>query len=414
MGIKSTLVIFCLLCFFGAMIPAQDFYDDSEEAGINGDAQDEGEPNFRLSDTDAGLLFVQRLTWEEAQYAVRYHVILERKRETTGQYTEVLRRNLDAAETYVDISVPAGEYRFKVFSFNILGLLDSESDWEYFEVLKALYPVILEFSPQAFYLDRLTPRILHLTGENLILDADIYLEGKNVFDESGQPVILKPVERLGDELGESIRLIFDEEDLIAGIYEIFVINPGGFISSAGNFSVAIAKPFDINVSLGYSPMVSVTGLHDYFLDHVFIPVSFSARGNFIPFKLGIGFFGAELNLTWSLIGSDNGEIKTSTHLLTITAGALYQYWIIKNKLSINARLGFGITGYFNWKFEYYNTGKSGDPMNLVSFAFNMGPSVQWFFYKQIFIEGGVDYIHVAQKELPLNLIRIGLYGGYQF
>jgi len=436
MGIKHVFLIFSLFCLLGEVVFAQSSpgsspiqlnppipggADSGSSSGDNGPHKPvvpvysspvEGEPSFRLSETDSGLLFYQRLTWESAQYAVSYHVILERKKDNVDSYTEVLRKNV--TEPYLDISVPFGQYRYQVLSFNILGLLDSQSDWEYFTVLQALQPSIVDFSPNAFYLDRLTPRIITLTGENLLPEAEIYLQSQTQMDESGAPLTMKPQEIHRNELGETAQLIFAEESLVVGKYEIVVKNPGGLTTKAGVFSIAMAKPYDINVSGGYSPMLTLFGQKDYFLNKVFVPLSFSARGSFVPFKLSIGYFGVELTPMYALLSSDQNGTKTSAHLVLVNADALFQYWIRRRTLAVNSRAGIGFAGIFNYQFEHDNTGKSGKPMSTAAFSFNLGASVQWLFYKQIFVEGGIDYIHIAHPELPLGFVRIGLYGGYQF
>ena len=439
MGIKKAFSLFSLLCFFGGMSFAQDLPDTSPLSGVeapeaeplfpkmipdSGSGDDsskdvvpiysspiEGEPSFRLSETENNLLFYQRLTWEEAQYAVSYHVILERKRDNMDTYMEVLRRNVNVP--YLDISVPFGEYRYRVLSFNILGLLDSQSDWEYFIVLQALQPSITDFTPNAFYFDRLTPRIIILTGENLLPDADIYLVSRTAVDESGEPFILKPWEIHRNELGETARLIFAEEDLLAGDYGIVVKNPGGLDTRAGVFRIALAKPYDINVAGGYTPLITLFGQKDYFLDHVFIPLGFSIRGSFIPLKWSFGNLGAEVTGLWSYVTSELNGFKTSAHLFLFNADALFQYWIIRSRLSVNARAGLGFAGILNYRFEF-DTGRSWDPISTAAFSYNLGASIQWLFYKQIFIEGGVDFFHMTHSELPMGFLRIGIFGGYQF
>jgi len=418
MDIRNCFVLFLMLCFLGGIVSAQ----NSETVPSDGVVPDgivpsysaavEGEPSFRLSDSDTGLLFFQTLTWEKAQYAVSYHVILERKRDTLDVYTEVLRRNI--TENSLDISVPFGEYRFRVLSFNILGLLDSESEWEYFIVIQALQPSVVEFSPSAFYFDRLTPRIITLSGENILLDAEIYLESLTSFDETGEPIIIRPVEIHRNELGENARLIFDEEELILGMYAIVIKNPGGLETRAGVFKMSVAKPFDINVSVGYVPMITLFGQEDYFLSNVFNPLGFAIRGNFVPFKRDIGFFGIEMTASWSLLTSETGIFKSTAHLLLINLDALYQYQIVRKTLFLNARAGIGLAGIFDYKIEYTDTGHTSSSFATAAFSFNFGASVQWFIHKQIFVEGGVDYIHIAHPELPMGFVRIGLFGGYQF
>ena len=96
--------------------------------------------NSYSSGTAAGanndLLFSRQLMWNGAAYAVRYTVILEQKNEVLDTYTEVLRRNTE--QTYLDITVSPGEYRFQVTSFNVLGLLDTQSEWNYFAIRNAI------------------------------------------------------------------------------------------------------------------------------------------------------------------------------------------------------------------------------------------------------------------------------------
>ena len=426
MGIRRTFLIISLLCFLGWIAYAQVAESNSDaptegstdsaspkEAVSVYSAPVEGEPSFRLSETDSSLLFYQRLKWEEGEYAVSYQIILERKRENLDVFTEVMRKNV--AESFVDISVPAGEYRFRVMSFNILGLVDSQSDWEYFTVIQAHKPSIVDYSPSAFYFDRLTPRIIVLMGENLLPESEIYLESKTVVDESAKPLILKPSEIYRNELGENARLVFNEEDLLAGKYDIIVINPGGLETRTGGFTIAMAKPYDINVSGGFTPALTLFGQKDDFLDKVFIPLNFSIRGSFVPIKLSIGNFGFELNTGWSYLTSESAKNTTSAHLMHVHAGALYQYWLIKRELSVNGRAGIGFAGLFNYYFVYKETGNpSTDSYSTMAFSFNLGASVQWLVYKQIFVEGGLDYIHFAHSEIPLGFVRISLFAGYQF
>ena len=420
MGIKTTFLIIPLFCFLGWQAFTQDAKPDAGNKDNSSNdviplysAPSEGEPSFRLSETDSGTLFYQRLKWGEGKFAVSYQVILERKRENLDAYTEVMRKNV--SEPFLDISVPAGDYRYRVMSFNVLGLMDSQSDWEYFKVIQAYKPTIVDYSPSAFYFDRLTPRIIILSGEHILPDSEIYLANKTVKDENGKPQILKPSEIYSNELGENAQLVFKEEDLIAGKYDIVVINPGGLETRAGIFTIAMAKPFDINVSGGFTPALTLFGQKNNFLDNVFIPLNFSVRGSFVPFKLDIGNFGLELNSGWSYLTSESNKNTTSAHLVFFQAGALYQYWLIKRELSVNGRIGIGMAGVFNYYFVFKDTGNSStDSYNTMAFSFDLGASVQWLLYKQFFVEGGLDYFHFAHSEIPMGFIRIGLFAGYQF
>jgi len=416
MGIRKACLIISLLSFIGSTAFSQNEAADSSKDTVPIYASPvEGEASFRLSETESSVLFLQRLKWEEAQYAVSYHVILERKRENLDAYAEVLRRNV--SEPFMDVSVPAGEYRFRVMSFNILGLLDSQSEWEYFVVMQALKPSVLAFSPAAFYFDRLTPRILTLTGENLLPESEIFLVHKTMLDEAGEPWILTPTEIYRNELGESARLVFAEEDLLMGKYEIVVKNPGGLEARTGDFNIAVAKPYDINISAGYSPSITLFGQKDKFLDQVFVPLSFSVRGSFIPYKWDVGNLGFELNTGWFFLTSEwaDKDLEASAHMVFLNAGALFEYWIIKRELSADFRAGIGVTGLFGFRYTYISTGmSSADTYNSMAFSYFLGASIKWMIHKQIFVEGGVDFFHFVHPDAPIGLVRFGVFGGYQF
>jgi len=145
MEIKKTFLFFSLLFFLEGISFAQGGNEGSDnnsttptretvpnESVSAGNSSPEGDVAARFSETDGDLFYSQRLSWDEARYAVRYTVILEQKRENADAYVEVLRRNTE--RTYIDVTVPPGEYRYQVMSFNVLGLPDTQSDWDYFVV----------------------------------------------------------------------------------------------------------------------------------------------------------------------------------------------------------------------------------------------------------------------------------------
>ena len=160
MEIKKLLLMFSLLFFLEGFVFAQGEAEDSGDISaasaipaapavpsasavlaaetipdtnvpVNASLTDNESP-VSLSESGTDLLFYRRLTWDEARYAVRYTVVMEQKRDNLDAYMEVLRRNTE--QTFIDITVPPGEYRFLVMSFNVLGLLDAQSEWDYFIV----------------------------------------------------------------------------------------------------------------------------------------------------------------------------------------------------------------------------------------------------------------------------------------
>ena len=369
-------------------------------------SQEEEESSDEAANT---YIFLQHLDWEAAEFASHYELVVQ-QRQFTG-YLEVIRRIVETP--YADVSLPAGEYRYKVLAYNILGWLDTESDWESFIIIQALQPHISYFSPSNFYFDRQTLRIITLEGENLILDSEIYLQRRFSSPDDEDEGKLLPREIRRNELGDSAGLVFDEEDLVAGVYDIIVKNPGGLETTTGPFGISVLKPFDINVSVGYSPQFRIYGDTSYLVQSVFIPASFGARASFIPFKYDIGFFGAEVNTNWNYLSTEQRGFITKAHVVTFLFNGVYQYWLIRRVLAINGRAGLGFGLLLDYHFEF-PTGKTGDSYNSAFFTAGFGGSAQWFVYQQLYLEAGIDYFHQAAPDMPMGIIRFMIGGGWQF
>jgi hypothetical protein len=76
-------------------------------------------------------LFIHRLSWESDELAHTYEAVLELL--DGDDYRELMR--VRERNTFVEVSLPPGSYRFMVQSQDILGRAGESSDWEYFEVL---------------------------------------------------------------------------------------------------------------------------------------------------------------------------------------------------------------------------------------------------------------------------------------
>ncbi|AEF81362.1 hypothetical protein [Leadbettera azotonutricia] len=369
---------------------------------------------FRIQGAEGALNFIQRLSWEKAVYASRYEIVVQVKRVNT--FVEVMRYIVE--ENFVEISVPAGEYRYKISSFNVLGRLDREFPWVSFTVIQAQQPSVFSYLPENFYFDRLSLRMIRIEGVNLLMNSEIYLLRRNE-DPAEEEAKIIPREIRRNDLGEFADLFFFEEDLVAGLYDIIVKNPGGLETAAGPFGISVAKPYDINVSGAYAPMVKLYGNTAYVIESAAIPLGFGARGSFVPFKWDIGFLGVEANLNWAYFSMDsedpNGRpVSTRASMLSFHVGPLYQYWFKKNVLALNARAGLGISSLLNYHFEYADTGAASESLNSAFFSVAVGASVQYLFYNQIFAEVGIDFMHAAASDLPMGFLRFALTAGWQF
>ena len=417
---KSLLLFLALTVGFCVFAQEENPEEHAQEEYPEQDAAEVREATDIPQDARSPLLFVQHLEWSPAEYSASYVVIVEQKREE--QYVEVLRRTVQT--TSIEVSIPAGDYRYRVLGFNVLGRLDSTSDWEYISIIQATQPSIFSYTPTNFYFDRKSLRIINLEGVNLIVGSEFYLlrrGGKTVMpdevDEASmhfEENILLPKEVRLTDLGNSAQLVFDEESLTEGIYDIIVRNPGGFEDQAGPFGISVAKPWDLNVSIGYYPLVKLKS-DEYILNRPGAPLGFGVNASFVPFKRDFGFMGVELNAFWSYFESSIEDFISRSNLLVLHANYLYQYWIKKDTVAINGRLGAGISGLLGYQFEDLATGRMrSSPGNFAFFSWGGGVSAQWLFYRQLYLESGVDYFHIHDSELPQGFMRFWIGTGWQF
>ena len=80
--------------------------------------------------------FKQKLSWVEDKNAFDYEV------EIRGVETSY-KSLLESDTTFVEVSLPAGKYRYRVYAFDFLGRQASVSDWRDFTVLKAVQPQVV-------------------------------------------------------------------------------------------------------------------------------------------------------------------------------------------------------------------------------------------------------------------------------
>jgi hypothetical protein len=192
--------------------------------------QEGEEGSFHIERTEEGERFIQRLLWDEVEYARRYEVWIE-EQNSAGVYTEILRESRE--ENFIELSLAPGSYRSRIQAYNILNRPSENSEWTYFRVLPALQPELYSFT-QDFPPSPEGVTEIVVQGRNLQEGADWYL----VSPESAASPI-RPGASLSQEQGA--RLVFSTESLPPGQYRVYVRNPGGLESSL-EITVAFPPP----------------------------------------------------------------------------------------------------------------------------------------------------------------------------
>ncbi len=181
-------------------------------------------------------LIEQELDWESVEGVWGYEVVIREGND------EVLRSVVE--DSYINFSLPPGEYEVNILLLNKFKKSVNETGWKPLRILKALQPVVREFSPRREF--------LRSSGE-LKLTAEVFQARENtrffLQPSAGGP----PVEgkhRILEE--ESVEISFPMRELKEGHYILSAEDPSGLSDRAEAFTLEllpIIKPEIHKVSI---------------------------------------------------------------------------------------------------------------------------------------------------------------------
>jgi len=355
--LRRLLFVFLIFAGFAPSLRAQSaaYFIDKES----------GEPRF-----------IQRLAWAGGEYALRYEVVIERER--NGTYVTHLREFTETP--FIEVSLPPGEYRYQVSSYNILNKPEEVSRWKNIEVRLAVQPEIFDALPDFVSEDNSggseeTPAYaLAISGNNLVPGAEFLLRNSD-----GAEIIPEALDFGKDG---NARLFINSADVYPGEYELIVRNPGGLEASLGGIvfpepepkgeTPKLLKPVLVFNSAAWTPLFP---LHGDFFGSGFSPAG--AGINFgVVFSIPSSIYiGGELTM---LLNIDNSSANNDNfgQMLSVGANLLLMKWLPNQKTALNFRLGA----------SYIIVPDTQD-----KFAFNIGASFLWRFTGVFMLETGVDY-----------------------
>jgi hypothetical protein len=324
-------------------------------------------------------------------------VVIER--EEAGIYRE-LRREF-TVELFIEVPLLPGKYRCQVIPYNFLNLAGVPSPWMYIEVVAALNPELDDIVPRFFLLDMDTDSGLEsgtalyemmVSGKNLIPGAEIFLQKPSDASIAASEHIIPgeriiPVEIQTDEDGTHVRLFFEKDQLIAGEYELIVINPGGLRASLSGITFPPAELADKSGDIGFAQFV--IDKVDIFVSAAWMPsftifdpkedrffgrdISLAGAAlrfgmvlaeNFFDFKAGL-----ELAVSYSF---QDAAHRDAFHLWGVGLNLLVMKQLPGDKMALSFRLGIGYS---------------------IHFQANMGASFLLFVMDNWYLEAGLDYAH---------------------
>jgi hypothetical protein len=371
--------------------------------GVVFSQESETESSYRL---DENGRILQRISWMRSN-AFYYEVEIEQQI-AAGEWRQIAKEKTE--ELFIEVSLAPGMYRYRILSYNVLGREASATEWAGIRVFATRDPKIERTIPEAYYVEQATDDFtLVLEGINLMENADVYIISKK---EGAGRIMPESVQYSEGE--NSITLAFRTAGLGLGPYNIVVTNPGKLQTVYKGFAVKFRRPMDINVSLGYAPLIPLYGyIFDSFSSPLY-PVSFYGRINAVPLKRLWGFVGAEFTPQFALLKTGGDSYTVNGTMMSFTFDALYQYWFPARTMAVNIRLGGGLMAITDISFEH-DDGSSSEQVGTILPLMNAGVSFEWLLWRNLFVEAGLEYTqHFSSHSPPPGILKFTAAAGYRF
>jgi hypothetical protein len=364
--------------------------------------ESEAESSYRL---DENGRILQRISWTRSN-AYYYEVEIEQQI-ASGEWQLVETEKTD--ELFIEVSLPPGMYRYRILGYNVLGRVAATGGWTGIRVFATREPTIERTIPGAYYVEQTADDFtLVLEGVNLMEGAGVYIVSK----KEGRQYPPESIQYSEDE--KTITLVLKTAGLGLGPYAITVTNPGKTQMVYEGFTVMFRQALDLNVSLGYAPLVPLYGyIFESFSKPVY-PVGFYGRVNMVPLKRLWGFVGLEF--TPRLVPLETAHADYTVHgtMMNFAVDALYQYWFGSRKMALNARLGGGLAVIIGIYYDHAD-GSSSDPVKTLLPLVNAGISFEWVLWRDLFAEAGFEYIQHFSSHSPIpGVLQFTAGAGWRF
>ncbi|MGI5069556.1 hypothetical protein HRO26_00140 [Treponema pectinovorum] len=382
----------------------------------------------------------QYLEWIEdyPEYVSHYDVVVEKLE--AGNYEQVrsLSTNDNSTKIQITPALKPGNYRYKIITYNLIGIAEVESEWTSFNIYIAYQPEIKSVTVDSnltstIYLEEINDGIISVSGRNLFMPKqnpnDITFTQyvlKKIDEKETSEITFTPSILKHSENNRNITFQFNANSFDVGTYSFIAQDASGLenpIDSASMITVKFRKKLDIDLSAGYAcPVVLFDEtIEEYFGTKVF-PVSAYFKLNIIPFKHRWGYLGFGLQSTYTRMFADHNDYSIEGNLFTGFFTAVYQFPIrlgIKNSIStkhiatIELHGGLGLTMFNDFTFNFGHSVTS-QKLNSTNFSVDAGISLQFYVSNRLFIETDADFICAYITDMNFGMLISSVGVGWQF
>lgn len=405
--------------------------EESKERATEGDTEEEGPAEAAW----------QYLEWEEdyPEYVQKYEIVIEEKKDDNSDWNEINRLFTEDNSTIVQVQpllVP-GLYRYKIITYDLIGIPEIESDWFEFNIYRAYIPQVRSIEAgvthsSTIYLDEVNDGLFTITGRNLFElqegPTDTSFTTYSIINaKKNIPAPITPKILEFSDNNRKLKVQFNMEELDTGSYYFSATDASGLKMEDGKenlFTVKFRKAVDFDVAAGYTCPIIVIGdrMKDY-LNTSVLPVSANAKISFMPFKRRFGYLGIGVDAVYSRLITKTEGYDLSGNYLCANALFIYQLPIrihskkdstkYRHIATLEVHGGAGVSMFNNTKFHFPRNIDS-EPLNSLDFSALAGISGQIYFTNRLYAEIGADFVIPFMSNLPMAFIKPVAGIGWQF
>ena len=383
----------------------------------------------------------QFLEWEEdyPQYVEKYEIVIEEKKDGSTEWNEINRLFTEDNTTRVQIQplLEPGLYRYKVITYDLIGIPEIESDWFEFNIYRAYIPQVRSVEAavthsSTIYLDEINDGIFTVTGRNLFelqeSVTDTSFTNYRILNAKKKNTV-EPITPHITEFSDNnrhLKIQFNMDELDTGVYYFSAVDASGLTSENSKdsmFTVKFRKAVDFDVAAGYTcPIIVVGDRIKEYLDTSVLPISLNAKITFIPFKRRFGYLGIGADVSFSRLTTKTYGYDLDGNYIGANGILVYQLPIrikkkgqdkLKHIATIEVHAGGGVAMFNNTKFHFPHNINS-EPLNSLDFSAMAGLSGQIYFTNRLYAEVGADFVMPFMGDLLMGYVKPVAAVGWQF
>lgn len=410
----------------------------TSKSEVNADKEKTGDETEETGNVEDAW---QYLEWEEdyPEYVQKYEIVIEEKKDEKTDWKEINHLFTEDNTTRVQINplLGPGLYRYKVITYDLIGIPEIESDWFEFNIYRAYMPQVRSVEAavshsSTIYLDEVNDGIFTVTGRNLFelqegLTDTSFTSYRILNARRNTEAPITPVITEFSDNNRRLRVQFDMNELDTGIYYFSATDASGLTaenSKDNMFTVKFRKAVDFDVAAGYAcPIILIGERMKEYLNTMVLPLSANAKISLMPFKRRFGYLGLGVDATYSRLLTKTEGYDLDGNFIVGNALFIYQLPIrIKSKqnaeklrhiASLELHGGGGVAMFQNTVFHFPHDINS-EPLNSLDFCAIAGGSVQVYFTNRLYAEVGADFVMPFMGDVTMGYLKPVAAVGWQF